>query len=92
MIDAAEDLVKFLKRKEIPHAIGFISTLNGKRSGGIISLKSSVINAETIKLEVVGNFYKQTITVYAPATDFLKQLEEMVQRFRGAYQLKIAEN
>ena len=69
--------------------MGFISTLNGKRSGGIISLKTTVVDPGTLKLEIVGNFYKQAVTVYAPVEEFLEMLEEEVRRFRGEYKLKI---
>lgn len=89
LIDAAEDIVVFLKRKKIPHAVGFITTLSGKRSGGIISVKSSIVDPQTVKLEIVGNFYKQTVTVYAPAESFLEQLETMVGKLRGEYMLKM---
>lgn len=91
LIDAAEDIIKFLKRKKIPHAVGFISTLNSKRSGGIISVKVTVIDPGTVKLEIVGNFYKQTVTVYASADGFLEQLKLLVGNLRGEYNLKMKE-
>ncbi len=87
IIDAAEDVVRFLKKNKIPHSVGLITTLNGKRSGGIITLKTTTLNPEVVRLEVVGNFYKQVINVYYTADEFLSKLQNSIDKFRSVYRL-----